>query len=473
VLLDYVRYDRYSPSGKVEWSPRYAAFVVDGRECAVRYEDLGPAGAVDATVEKWRGPVGGVERCFTRIRSKRLLNEALKCNVHLEAVDRAGAALREKVLDPVARLLPAQSEPGRRVWVVLDGRLGEVAVGALPVTTGDKGARYVLERWELGYLGSPAEAVTLHDAAKVAGAGVLVAGDIDYGEASETDGWRRCTGEGCTTLAGEAVAGLAPKPEAVALRAPPGAALCGYDVRAWPALKTGAQLIGQSLAAATGGAADLLTGGAAAEARLKSLMPGRRVVHLATHGFSSPEGACAGSSSFRARVLATAPTGERGTVIDPFRTVAVVLAGANRKKGAPPRPPGADGLLTGREVVGGGSVPGIDLRGTQLVVLSACESGRGEATAGEGTLGLARAFLLAGAQTTVVSQWKVDDDATRELFKAYYAAAYPRGGEAPDRLRALTGVQRGLAERYRELGVPHSAWLWGAFIGVGRGGGRK
>jgi CHAT domain-containing protein len=84
----------------------------------------------------------------------------------------------------------------------------------------------------------------------------------------------------------------------------------------------------------------------------------------------------------------------------------LVLAGANRDPGK--------AVLTAEEV------SGLDLRGTELVVLSACDTGLGKVATGEGVLGLQRGFHEAGARTLAVSLWSISDAATSVLMEEFY-----------------------------------------------------
>ncbi len=113
----------------------------------------------------------------------------------------------------------------------------------------------------------------------------------------------------------------------------------------------------------------------------------------------------------------------------------------------------AEGRLTAREVAA------LDLEGTQLAVLSACETGVGQVAAGEGVYGLRRALAIAGAEAQVVSLWKVHDEATAELMGDYYRRF--RGGEGrSEALRQAQLSMLGKAERAHP-------YYWAAFVPIG------
>ena len=103
---------------------------------------------------------------------------------------------------------------------------------------------------------------------------------------------------------------------------------------------------------------------------------------------------------------------------------AIVLAGANRHPDT--------GTLTAREAAQ------LQLDGTELVVLSACETALGEQRSGEGVYGLQRALSVAGARSTLLSLWKVPDDGTAAFMSRYYTLLKQGKG----RLEALQQVQQ-------------------------------
>jgi CHAT domain-containing protein len=101
---------------------------------------------------------------------------------------------------------------------------------------------------------------------------------------------------------------------------------------------------------------------------------------------------------------------------------------------------------------------GLNLWGTQFVVLSACDTGRGDVKLGEGVYGLRKAFLVAGAETLVTNLWKVNDETTYQFMEDYYRKLLPGQGRAA----ALRRAMQSLRETH-----PHP-YFWAPFIPIGR-----
>jgi CHAT domain-containing protein len=179
-----------------------------------------------------------------------------------------------------------------------------------------------------------------------------------------------------------------------------------------------------------------------------------RVLHLATHGFFLPE-INIGTLS-RSDDAAGIP---KGKLANPMHRSGLAMAGAQRTlqawaKGEVP-PIENDGIVTAEDV------GGLKLDGTWLVVLSACDTGGGEARAGEGVMGLRRGFVQAGAQNLLMTLWPISDETTVQIMLDFYAAAF-KNGNAP---QALADVQRDwLVKLRKERGLLDAVRLAGPFI---------
>ncbi|XXS86796.1 CHAT domain-containing protein [Sorangium sp. So ce362] len=284
---------------------------------------------------------------------------------------RAARAVDERVMQPVRALL------GGVRWIFLspDGELNLVPFGALV----DEQGSYLLEHSSFTYLTSGRDLLRArhHDPRRAEpGLSALVIGAPEFGDATRHARFRR-----------EAPAGAAPARRSIDMRA--------LSFPALPGTLPEATAIARRFPGAK-----VLTGLGATEEALKSAAH-PRILHLATHGFFLPDSEHAGGAA-----------GE-----NPLLRAGVALASANRPYDGP-----EDGVLTALEA------SGLDLYGTQLVVLSACETGLGEVKRADGVHGLRRALVLAGAETQVMSLWKVQDRETRNLMEAYYEKLAAGGG---------------------------------------------
>ncbi len=175
---------------------------------------------------------------------------------------------------------------------------------------------------------------------------------------------------------------------------------------------------------------------------------GPKILHLATHGFfltdDAPPAAANGDAS---RAAAPAP-GATETYENPLLRSGVVFAGANKLSSGD-----EDGILTAMEA------SGLDLWGTKLVVLSACETGVGKVTNGEGVYGLRRALVIAGAESLVMTLWQVDDLATKDLMAGYYT----RLQAGKSRSSALRDVQLEIGARDKYA----HPYYWASFLPAG------
>ncbi|NND72182.1 MAG: CHAT domain-containing protein, partial [Rhodothermales bacterium] len=185
-----------------------------------------------------------------------------------------------------------------------------------------------------------------------------------------------------------------------------------------------------------------------------------RILHVATHGYFLKEvdedaatatEAIGGASFGAARGL-----GMLRTADNPLLRSGVILAGANNI-GIEEVEGVDDGWVTAEEI----SL--MDLRGTELVVLSACESGLGDIKSGQSVQGLRQAFQLAGAQSILSTLYKVPDTETRQIVKSFYG--HLRDGLSTT--EALNKAQREMIRQRREEHGGAHPFFWASFIAVG------
>jgi len=213
----------------------------------------------------------------------------------------------------------------------------------------------------------------------------------------------------------------------------PSTANGGQGLASLPGTAEEARQVAPLLTKLTGEDVRLLTGGNATEQAVKKIQRPRFLL-LSTHGFLFPEIAQQ----------------------NPLVGCGVALAGANRAmRGGRDAD---DGLLTGLEIVG------MDLRGTELAVLSACETGLGLLEPGEGVAGLRQAFQLAGARAVLATLWSIPDRETAVLMTEFFISLEQGRGHA----EAIQTAQKAMIARQRKNDGPVNPFAWAAFTLTGR-----
>ncbi len=417
----------------------YVALVA-GRSRSPVAAPLGSASTLEPLVVRYAGLLARADRNF-----RGEYDPAVE-----QARRKAGTALRRRLWDPLAPLVGGFE----RIFVVPDGPLHLLNFAALPAGADS----YLVETGPLlHYLTAERDLVRI--TRRHGGVGLLALGgaSFDAGEeppvlpaarrpAEDLDS-AKCCPESRTRSAGEG----RPQPDCRDFR----------DTRFLPLPESAREV--EEISSLWGDPATItaLTGTHAGEAALKALAPGRRVLHLATPGFFLDAARCA-SERAGARGIGgvSGPTPARKRAVarrrSPLLLSGLALAGANLRLKA--KPDQEDGILMAQEIVS------LDLSSAEWVVLSACDTGVGKLQAGEGVLGLRRAFEVAGAGTAIMSLWGVEDRSTREWMRRLYDARFHRRRSTPE---AVRDAALGVLQDRRAHGRSTHPFYWAGFVAAG------
>ncbi|MEO0868502.1 MAG: CHAT domain-containing protein, partial [Cyanobacteria bacterium J06642_11] len=412
VLIEYVLYQPFDPAEPIGdgfsatsggpaqrfEASRYAAYLFfpDGTIKAV---DLGNAAQIDAAIQSFGNLLRAPNSDFSRAPASIQVETT---NTRVEAV---ANNIRELIFDPIAPYIQKQ----KHLLISPDSQLNRLPFEALQ--TDDE--TFLVEQYQISYLNSGRDLLRNNTRSR-SNAGDVILANPNYGTSTLAQG------PGSVGL--NSLGQFAPLPgtaEEVASIAP-------------------------LLSNAT-----LLTEGNATETALKAVQS-PRILHLATHGFFLPDverqdyadnlGLFASEGP-----IATRTTTEQ-TIADPLLRSGLALAGFNSRMGGDDD----DGIFTALEAAN------LNLTGTQLVVLSACDTGLGDIASGEGVYGLRRALSIAGAETQLMSLWQVSDFGTQSLMTHYYE-------------NLTSGMGRSEALRTAQLNMIQSdtyahPYYWAAFI---------
>ena len=436
VLIEFVRFTPFGfENVPAKWEPaRYLVFVLpSGMPDSVQMFDLGDAETLDRSIGSFRTSITGEsERGEDRVADKRSrsappelagvsvradrlrLRSAIEATRHArprqaseERLDSTslGLTIRRALFDPLEAFLDGR----KQLFVAPDGDLARLPFEVLPTDDG----QHLIDEYSISYLGVGRDVLRFGVKSSGQPGPPIIAADPDFDLGSATG--RRSSN-----------------------REEPFERLNGTRAE------------GERISALLG--AEPFLGARALEMHVKgSRSP--RVLHLATHGFFLPNATRdPNKEQLALESVERAGDGLLGRLAhaeNPLLRSGLALAGANTWLAGGELPEEAeDGLLTAEDVTG------MDLLATELVVLSACETGLGEVHVGEGVYGLRRAFVVAGANTLVMSLWQVPDRQTQELMEDFYVRILKKQSLA----EALREAQLAIREKYPDQ------LYWGAFI---------
>ncbi len=399
-LVDFALYQQAEKAGEAADKPHYVAYILR-RQGEPLWVELGEAQAIDAAISRLR----------QALRDKRRLD-----------VKRLARAVDRRVMQPVRHLLGKT----QRVLLSPDGSLNLIPFAALV----DERGAYLVKRYTFTYLTSGRDLLRLQTKLPSKQMALVMA-DADF---NGNAGDEQTAADESARLAQRT--SEAPGPRLGEVKFEPLARLT--------ATADEATKVKNSLPEAM-----LYLRREATESRLKQVSS-PAILHIATHGF------------FLDQVNQTA--GERTRLAirkgiddelpadvpmdNPLLRSGLFLANANLGKSGDD-----DGTLTASEAAG------LDLWGTKLVVLSACDTGIGKVVSGDGVYGLRRALVLAGSESQMMSLWAVSDQGTQELMIDYYKRL--QRGEG--RSAALRNVQLKMLTTAKR----QHPFYWASFIQSG------
>lgn len=422
----------------VSGGEQYTAFIcrpgMPGHSPEVAMVQLGPADKLDAAVAAWRRSMATTLTAAPTFQT---------------AYENASVELKRVLWEPVAQHLGS----AQKIFIAPDSTLSFVSFSALP---GTKSGKFLLDDLDIAYVGTGRD---LLRSSSDSGGTAVVLGAPDFGNVAPLD------------KSHDSQAGNLPIFEAL------------------PHAAEEVKRVAEALQPQFG--VEKLEGLQATEGALRAIVR-PAILHLATHGFyagdndmnaildqmattrgvggvmSVPAAApvCTDSdgstthsppSPLSELGIAASDWWRRMAVSGPMRRSGIALAGANFTVVDQHDFGDDDGLLTAEEVYN------LDLRGTRLVTLSACDTGLGQTLGAEGVFGLRRAFQVAGAENLVLSLWRVEDAATSAIMTSMYTSL----GRQYQPAAALNQAQREWVAAKRSAGeYPHPIF-WAPFVSSG------
>ena len=420
VLVEFVNVSNYLESAKKLWIPHYIAFVVNNNLDHIKMINLGPAKPIDDLIHELRDSITAMNHDKDGKPISFDEQKYYSTGIHI------ANNLRKTIFDPILDSLKGK----KRLILSPDGELTKIPFEVLPLDDDDN-KKHLIDEYQISYLGTAKDLLSFNidsDENTLTQSLILADPDFDMSEEKEhphhtitstTSQYRRSVDQSST--------------------------------KTFERLE-GTRDEGQKVSDILG--ANLWMDQDVLEGRLKAITS-PNILHIASHAFFLPNQKIPEPQKEDIMMFDSMndSISHLTNVENPLLRSGIALAGANTAlKGGILIPEAEDGILTAEDV----SL--LDLRFTDMVVLSACDTGIGDVQSGEGVFGLRRAFMIAGAKTLVMSLWRISDDHTKEMMEVFYHNL----SKGKTRLDSLHDAQLTMKEKHRH------PFYWGAFILQGK-----
>ncbi|NJN13334.1 MAG: CHAT domain-containing protein, partial [Richelia sp. RM1_1_1] len=417
-MVEIVQYQPFNPKAKKpseQWGkPRYAAVVLRNTG-EPSWVDLGDAATIDKSVASFRQVLAFAPATNTsNSKDDRGIDVTPVEGKRKAQLEELARTLDQQVMAPIRPLLG----DARHLLLSPDGQLNLIPFEALK----DEQNKYLVEKYAFSYLTTGRDLLRLETTAKEYSNPVVFA-DINYEQQTVIAKSRGSENKRSTDFANLKFGSLAATSEE------------GQQIK---------KIFPDT---------NIITGTKATESAIKQLKT-PSILHLATHGFFLPDKEIKPVSPAINQLNNQLDKPQYVNLENPLLRSGLALAGFNNRQNKQSNNNTEDGVLTALEVAG------LNLRGTELVVLSACETGLGDVKTGDGVYGLRRALVIAGSQSQLLSLWLVADDGTKDLMVEYYQKIKAGKG----RHEALREVQLEFLNSNTEYNHPY---YWASFIPSG------
>jgi CHAT domain-containing protein len=419
-LIYFMRYSYIPVNDDEDATDRYVALVLT-KKGAISINDLGHADVLDSLIHEYRSHM----KVFS-------MQKRMPTKHDLSQYRELSSSIYRRLLEPFENII----NDAELLFVSPDGALNMLSFAGL---MNDKN-EYLVEKFQIHFVSSARDLLRMSDE-NTNIQGLLAMGNPDFGASPEA------------RLASQVSMPLdSPKQDNVFVSRSSGSVYENLQsLTAEPLSESGEEINSVSIfwEEMGAGSAMIFHGSQASEDHFKRFAPGMRVIHLATHGYYFEE------PKHEPRLYVSLDDPGFVYYINPLLLSGVLFAGCNLHGKGSDSAGLEDGFLSAYEV------SAMDLTGTDLVVLSACETGLGKVEEGEGVYGLRRAFQLAGARTVVSALWPVDDQRTAEMMSVFYTES---DKSIPERMREMQLAQ---ISKLRRQGLSDHPFNWAGFIAIG------